>query len=188
MIKLSLTNEKINSYGGLNLTASILSHHTSLDNLFPEHQAHRADKIADVDILKTQIGLLCQARTHFEDVELFRQDEAESFGLSLGINKIPSEPTLRLRLKELATIESMRKIEDINLSILKHHQILPLSVNGRSYIPNDIDVTPLDNTGSHREHVSRTYKGCDGFAPIMSNLGVQGWLLHQELRPGSQHC
>ena len=188
MIKLSLTNEKINSYGGLNLTASILSHHTSLDNLFAEHQAHRADKIADVDILKTQIGLLCQARTHFEDVELFRQDEAESFGLSLGINKIPSEPTLRLRLKELATIESMRKIEDINLSILKHHQILPLTVNGRSYIPNDIDVTPLDNTGSHREHVSRTYKGCDGFAPIMSNLGVQGWLLHQELRPGSQHC
>jgi len=82
----------------------------------------------------------------------------------------------------------MSKIEGVNLAILKNHQISPLEINGRFYIPNDIDVTPLDNTGSHRQHVSRTYKGCDGFAPIMSNLGSQGWLLHQELRPGSQHC
>ncbi len=146
------------------------------------------DKITDANILRTQIGLLCQSRTHFEDVELFRQDESESFRLSTGINKIPSESTLRLRLKELAAVESMRKIEGVNLAILKRHQVTPLVINGRFYIPSNIDVTPLDNTGSHRQHVSRTYKRCYGFAPIMSNLGTQGWLLHQELRLGSQHC
>lgn len=188
MLKLSLTNEKINSYGGLNLTGSILTHHTPLDELFAKQQTYRSDRISDVDILKTQIGLLSQSRTHFEDVELFRQDEAESFRLSMGLKKIPSESTLRQRLKEIATVETMCKVEGVNLAILKNHQINPLVINGRSYIPNDIDVTPLDNTGSHRQHVSRTYKGCDGFAPIMSNLGTQGWLLHQELRPGSQHC
>ena len=28
----------------------------------------------------------------------------------------------------------------------------------------------------------------DGFAPIFAYLGTQGWLLHHELRPGTQHC
>lgn len=188
MLKLSLTNEKINSYGGLNLTGAILSNHTPISGLFSEQEKFRSDRISNADVLTTQIGLLCQGRTHFEDIELFRQDEAESFSLSMGIDKIPSESTLRQRLGELATKESMTKIEGVNLAVLKAHQISPLEINGRFYIPNDIDVTPLDNTGSHREHVSRTYKGYDGFAPIMSNIGTQGWLLHHELRPGSQHC
>ena len=46
----------------------------------------------------------------------------------------------------------------------------------------------MGNSGSNRENVSRTYKGCDGFAPIMSNLGTEGWLAHHEFRPGIQHC
>ena len=188
MIKLSLTNEKINAQGGLNLIGSILAHFTPLKKLFPIGKNTRADKISDADILTTQIGLISQARIHYEDVELYRQDEAESFGLSMGLSKIPSESTLRQGLASLAKVETMTKIEGINLAILKNHQITPLEINGRFYIPNDIDVTPLDNTGSHRENVGRTYKGCDGFAPIMSNLGTQGWLLHHELRPGVQHC
>lgn len=32
----------------------------------------------------------------------------------------------------------------------------------------------MDNTGSHCGNVGRTYKCCDGFAPIMSNLGAEG--------------
>jgi len=141
-----------------------------------------------VDILTTQIGLLCQGRTHYEDVELYRQDEAEGFSLSMGIEKIPSESTLRHGLEALAGEQSMCKIEGVNLAILKNHQISPLSINGRFYIPNDIDVTPMDNAGSNRENVGRKYKGCDGFAPIMSNLGTEGWLAHHEFRPGIQHC
>ena len=46
----------------------------------------------------------------------------------------------------------------------------------------------MDNTGSHRKNVGHTYKGCDGFASIMSNLGIEGFLLHHELRTGTQHC
>ncbi len=30
----------------------------------------------------------------------------------------------------------------------------------------DVDVATLDNTGSHKEWVSRTYQGTDGYAPI----------------------
>ena len=72
--------------------------------------------------------------------------------------------------------------------MIKAHNITALEVDGRRYIPLDIDVTPFDNTGSHRENVGRTYKGCDGFAPIFAYVGTQGWLLHHELRPGVQHC
>ena len=187
-MKLSLTNERINAQGGLNLAGSILSYHTPLAKLFAKRLPARSDKISDVDILTTQIELLCQGRTHYEDVELYRQDEAEGFSLSMGIGKIPSEPTLRHGLEALAGDQSMCKIEGVNLAILKNHQISPLAINGRFYIPNDIDVTPMDNTGSNRENVGRTYKGCDGFAPIMSNLGTEGWLAHHEFRPGIQHC
>ena len=87
-MKLSLTNERINAQGGLNLTGSILSYHTPLAKLFAKRLPARSDKISDVDILTTQIGLLCQGRTHYEDVELYRQDEAEGFSLSMGIGKI----------------------------------------------------------------------------------------------------
>ena len=188
MIKLSFTNEKINAQGGLNLVGALLEKYSRVSELFKSKSARRSDRISDDDIIRTQIGLLSQARVHFEDVELFRQDEAEGFRLSMGIDKIPSESTLRQRITELAGNSSLKRIEGMNLSLIAQHQVSPLEINGRKYIANDIDVTPLDNTGSNREQVGRTYKGCDGFAPIMSNIGTEGWLLHHELRPGVQHC
>jgi len=39
-----------------------------------------------------------------------------------------------------------------------------------------------------KEGVSRTYKGCDGFAPIFSYIGREGYLVNEQLRKGSQHC
>ncbi len=188
MIKLALTNEKINSHGGLTLTGKLISKYCRLKEFFKNPARTRSDRISDVDILVSQIGLLVQARTHYDDIELFRQDEGAGFAEALGIKEVPSESTLRQRLALLATKTSMRKLEGANLALLQNHRPSPLEINGRKYIPNDIDVTPMDNTGSHRENVGRTYKGCDGFAPIMSNLGEEGFLLHHELRPGVQHC
>jgi hypothetical protein len=75
-----------------------------------------------------------------------------------------------------------------NLALIKHYRPGALTVQGRHYHPCDIDVSPFDNSRSHREHLGRTYKGMDGFAPIMAYIGTQGWLLHHELRPGTQHC
>jgi len=52
----------------------------------------------------------------------------------------------------------------------------------------DIDVSPFDNSKTKKEGVSRTYKGVDGYAPIFAYLGVEGYLVHAELREGKQHC
>lgn len=35
--------------------------------------------------------------------------------------------------------------------------------------------------------MSRTYHNYDGYAPIAAYLGLEGWCLEVELRPGSQH-
>ena len=188
MTKLGLTNEKINSHGGLSLAGKLIARFCGLKGLFKEPVRARSDRISDADILTSQIGLLVQGRTHYDDIELFRQDGGAGFAEALGLSKIPSEATLRTRLEALATPVSLQKLEGVNLALLKAHAPTPLEINGRKYIPNDIDVTPMDNTGSHRENLGRTYKGCDWFTPIMSNLGEEGFLLHHELRPGTQHC
>jgi hypothetical protein len=188
MTKLTLSNEKINSHGGLGLAGKLIAKFCRFGEFFKVPAGSRSDRIADTDILTAQIGLLVQGRTHYDDIELFRQDQGSGFVDALGLKKVPAESTLRPRLKALATVATMKKLEGSNLALLKAHAPTALEINGRKYIPNDIDVTPMDNTGSHRENVGRTYKGCDGFAPIMSNLGVEGFLLHHELRPGIQHC
>ena len=41
-------------------------------------------------------------------------------------------------------------------------------------VPVDIDVSPFDNSGSHKAGVSRTYKNFDGYAPIFAYIGTEG--------------
>ncbi|MCM1062349.1 MAG: IS1380 family transposase, partial [Eubacterium sp.] len=62
-----------------------------------------------------------------------------------------------------------------NESLFKacHVQPTPLK-NGM--VPLDIDVTPFDNSNSHKEGVSRTYKNYDGYAPIMAYIGTEGYI------------
>lgn len=55
------------------------------------------------------------------------------------------------------------------------------------HIPTDADVFHMDNSGTKKEKVSRTYHNYDGYAPIAAYLGLEGWCLEVELRPSSQH-
>jgi hypothetical protein len=36
--------------------------------------------------------------------------------------------------------------------------------------------------------VSRTYKGFDGYSPLIAYVGGEGYMVNVELRPGKQHC
>ncbi len=62
---------------------------------------------------------------------------------------------------------------------------LPLA---KEFVALDIDVFPMDNSGTRKEGVLKTYKGVDGYAPIAAYLGEEGWCLACELREGKQHC
>ena len=57
-----------------------------------------------------------------------------------------------------------------------------------SYIPPDIDVSMMLQPDCHKEKVSWTYHNAPGYAPIFCYAGTQGYMLGNELRPGSQHC
>ena len=97
-----------------------------------------------------------------------------------------SAETLRQRFDMIG--DSLRKdIQQANVDMLREMQIEPPALDN-GFVPVDIDVTPFDNSKSSKEGVSRTYKGFDGYAPIMAYIGTEGYLVNLELRIGKQHC
>jgi len=50
-----------------------------------------------------------------------------------------------------------------------------------------VDTFAIAYSGTAKEHVGRTYAGVDGFCPLASYLGTQGFCLELALRPGTQH-
>ena len=71
--------------------------------------------------------------------------------------------------------------------MLREMHIEPTALDN-GFVPVDIDVTPFDNSKSNKEGVSCTYKGFDGYAPIMAYIGTEGYLVNLELWIGKQHC
>ena len=74
-----------------------------------------------------------------------------------------------------------------NIDMLREMKIEPTALEN-GYVPVDIDVTPFDNSKTKKEGVSRTYKGFDGYAPIMAYIGTEGYFVNTQLRIGKQHC
>jgi hypothetical protein len=55
------------------------------------------------------------------------------------------------------------------------------------YTPVDLDTFAMDNGGTKKELVGRTYAGVDGYCPFALYLGSLGYCLELALRPGVQH-
>ena len=84
--------------------------------------------------------------------------------------------------------DSLRQtILEQNVEMLLANKIQPTAL-ANGLVPVDIDVTPMDNSKSKKEGVSRTYKGFDGYVPMMSYIGTEGYTINFELREGKQHC
>lgn len=169
MTTLALTDDRINAQGGLHLIGTLIDKFSGLRNGFGDDASKRSDRRSDADILISQLGLLVQGRTHYEDIELFRvpqQREHEHFAQSLGLAQVPSEPILRQRLKALAHNDAVAaQLDADNLALIKQHGPATLTVQGRRYIPCDIDVSPFDNSRSHREQLGRTYNAWTALRP-----------------------
>ena len=142
--------------------------------------------ISHDDVVRSMIGLLTIGKTHYDDIEPFREDPF--FKESLRLTSIPSSSTLRQRLDDASgAFNDAAKEESVQL--LKNTVALtPIDFDGQSFVPLDIDVTPMDNSNTKKEGVSCTYKMFDGYAPIMAYLGKEGYQINLELREGKQHC
>ncbi len=186
--KVVFTNERIITPSGLGIIGGMLgkSNFVKHCNRIPVDKKRSEPQIKNGDILLTYIGLLCQAKTQFDGVNEMK-DDPEYYKDALGIvRSIPSPETLRQRMDDMGS--SLRsQILQGNIDMFRTHNVTPAALP-TGEVPLDIDVTPFDNSKSCKEGVSRTYKGFDGYAPIMAYIGKEGFLVDTELREGRQHC
>jgi len=185
---IEFSNERLITPSGLSLVGTMLgkSDFAKKCNRMSVSSKRSQPQIKNGDILLTYIGLLCQGKTQFEAVHEM-MDDPDYYKMALGISySIPSAETLRQRMDDIGS--SLREgILQANVDLFKTYGIKPSPLSN-GYVPVDIDVTPFDNSKTHKEGVSRTYKGYDGYAPMMAYIGTEGFLVNCELREGRQHC
>jgi hypothetical protein len=143
--------------------------------------------IANSDILKSYLGLLCLGKNDFDAIEGQRNDAF--FIRALGLRAVPSSPTLRQRLDAHAPawFDVADRINAAVLAIKIAGKPIDFGVLPCGYMPLDVDTFAMDNSGTAKEHVGRTYVGVDGYCPLAAYLGTHGFCLELALRPGSQH-
>jgi hypothetical protein len=181
--KIEQSDADIISHSGLALIGQAIKRHT---NLTPEinTQVPLRHGTKHSDVIKSYLAMVCVGKNDFEAINTI---ESENYFMSaMDIDDIPSESTLRQRMDAKAKA-FLPIVEKASRDFLINIQptLAPLYTG---HIPIDADVTPMDNSGSHKEGVSRTYKGCDGYAPMPVYLGQEGYCLEFELREGKQHC
>ena len=183
--KLKKGKEELNSTGGNYICGQMIPEE-ALEQIPENFQPRRRDAISDHSVLMTLVGMLCNSRTDFNDVNLYQDDTV--FAHSFHIDQLPSESSLRQRLDELPEQRSQSALRGFNQALLKERTFGTVKAGHLDLVPVDMDVSPLDNSGSNKQGVSFTYKKHDGFAPIFAYIGTEGYMLDHELRPGSQHC
>ena len=139
--------------------------------------------VANSDIIRSYVGLLVQGKSDFDAIENFRGDAF--FKQALDIKLLPSSPTLRQRMDARAAELfdfTTPLIEALLGSAHPNYGVLPCG-----WLPLDVDTFAMDNGGTAKDGVGRTYTGVDGYCPLASYLGSNGFCLELSLRPGVQH-
>ncbi len=175
----------LSSHAGLALIGKHLKRiniNSLIDPAFPVRSG-----IANSTIIKSYLGLLCLGKNDFDAVENFRS--SAFFMRALGLDSVPSSPTLRQRLDTHAA-------SWFDLAAQLNQELLSSTVNGKpidfgtlacGYTPVDLDTFAMDNSATKKELVGRTYAGVDGYCPFAVYLGSLGYCLELALRPGAQH-
>ena len=175
----------LSSQAGLALIGKYLKR-INLNALVDPAFAVRAG-IANSDILKSYLGLLCLGKNDFDAIEAQRTDAF--FTRALHLRTVPSSPTLRQRFDTHASdwFELAERINAAVLSVKIAGKPINFGLLPCGYLPLDVDTFAMDNSGTAKEHVGRTYTGVDGYCPLAAYLGTQGFCLELALRPGTQH-
>ena len=186
-IKVVFGNERIIPATGLGVVGGILgrSNFRKRADRKPVNPKRSQPQIKNGDIFLTFIGLTAMGKPQYEAVKEF-DDDPDFFKDALGIvREFPSPETLRQRMDDIG--DSARgDLLKANIEMFTANEIKPSALPG-GLVPVDMDVTPFDNSKTMKEGVSRTYKGFDGYAPMMAYIGTEGFMVNTELREGKQH-
>lgn len=173
-------NLNLTTYSGLALIGQCLE--VSRIEALIDPKLRVSQGLSTSDVVKSMIGLLCLGKSDYEAIEPFRKDRF--FRDALKLSKVPSSVWLRQRLD--AKGAALREpIDELSLRLIKGTEA-PITAH-LGYVCCDIDTFVMDNSGSQKECVSRTYQGVDGYTPIAAYLGNEGWNIGLELRAGKQH-
>ena len=184
MLKLMQGSEEINSNGGFSFVKKQLDGNAHMKDWDAALPAAPNSCYSTSAIVRSAIGLMTAGNSSYADIQKFRSDFL--FCRIVG-GAAPSQETLRQRLDALAE-EDWQDILDANVSDqLSRAQPTRIDVEGEKLIPLDIDVSEFEDTASHKEGVSATYRKVNGYAPIFCYAGREGFMVANELRPGSQH-
>jgi len=174
------SSRQLTSYAGLSLVGQCfeVAHAAPiLDGRMPVSGGMKTS-----DIVKSTVGLLCLGKNDFAAIEPFRQDRF--FREALDINKVPSEEWLRQRLDAIGS-EVREHSDELSVRLIERAKA-PITAHD-GYVRLDFDTFTMDNSGTKKEDVSRTYQGFDGYTPLAAYLGNEGWAIGLELRPGKWH-
>ena len=177
----------LTAHAGLSLVGQYLKRFAQIDQVIdPRFPIAGKGGIGTSSLLKAYVGLLCSGKSDFDAIESLRGDAF--FRDALDLSTVPSSPTLRQRMDALgeAGDSALRALDEANERLLTRAKptLTPLTTG---HLALDFDVFTLDNSGTKKEGVGRTYMGFDGYAPIAGYLAEEGYCLGLELRPGTQH-
>jgi hypothetical protein len=178
----------LTAHAGLSLVGQYLKRHAQIDQVIDPRFPVVSGKggIATSSLLKAYVGLLCTGKSDFDAIESLRQDAF--FRDAMGLVAVPSSPTLRQRMDAMGETGdvALTALDEVNERLLRRAKptLSPLPCG---HLALDFDVFTLDNSGTAKEGVGRTYMGFDGYAPIAGYLAEEGYCLGLELRPGTQH-
>ncbi|NKB24111.1 MAG: hypothetical protein GKR87_06995 [Kiritimatiellae bacterium] len=105
-------------------------------------------------------------RADFNDIDLYQGDEF--FMNAFGLKTVSSEPVFRRRFDDLPAARTHQALCKVNTKLLSSRTLERVDVEGLNLVPVDMDVSPLDNSGSSNKGISYTYKGPDGYAPMFA--------------------
>jgi hypothetical protein len=143
--------------------------------------------VTNSEILKSYLALLCIGKSDFDAIESFRDNAF--FKRALGLGSVASSPTLRQRMDTHAAswFELAPQMNQLLLGSRINGQPIDFGSLECGYTPVDLDTFAMDNGGTKKELVGRTYAGVDGYCPFAVYLGSLGYCLELALRPGVQH-
>lgn len=132
-----------------------------------------AGGVANSDILRSYLGLLVQGKSDFDAIENFRGDAF--FKQALNIKLLPSSATLRQRMDARASDLfdfTAPLIEALLQRARADYGVLPCG-----WLPLDVDTFAMDNSGTSKQGVGRTYAGVDGLCPLVPTwaLTASAW-------------
>jgi len=184
--KIQLTDKLIINHTGLSYIARYLNDKKTFSriNRIAEYKQDCA-YISDYDIIKTMVALISLGYTDYDNIEEFRNNKY--FKKVLNLKRVPSAPTLRQRMESYGE-EMWNVFRQINIEIIgTSFKDETTTINNKEYLIIESDVTPMDNSGTKKEGIGKTYKQFVGYAPMMSYAGRSGFMVNNELRKGELH-